>query len=144
MSGALAGSNPTMGGNYSKRANRGYNPKYEQSSFISFSTLCGQKRKQVETSHSSHNQVLIAISSKSSIQDKDSSDLDPTHNSIAHQASASADLLKTQSLTESLLATTIDDHHMLVGHSNDKMDDDLDNELCEDDEDEEEFSDYEG
>ena len=33
---------------YSKRANRGYNPKYEQGSFVSFSTLCGNKRKQPE------------------------------------------------------------------------------------------------
>ena len=31
---------PTSG--YSKRANRGYNPKYEQDSYIS---LCGSKRK---------------------------------------------------------------------------------------------------
>ena len=31
---------PTSG--YSKRANRGYNPKYEQDSYIS---LCGNKRK---------------------------------------------------------------------------------------------------
>lgn len=33
---------------YSKRANRGYNPKYEQNSFVSFTTLCGTKRRQPE------------------------------------------------------------------------------------------------
>jgi hypothetical protein len=32
----------------SKRANRGYNPKYEQSNYVSFSNLCGQTRKQPE------------------------------------------------------------------------------------------------
>jgi hypothetical protein len=30
---------------YSKRANRGHNPKYEQDAYVSF---CGQKRKQPE------------------------------------------------------------------------------------------------
>ena len=33
---------------YSKRANRGHNPKYEQGAFVSFGGLCGTKRRQPE------------------------------------------------------------------------------------------------
>lgn len=40
-------------GIYSKRANRGHNPKYEQDAYVSF---CGQKRKQPEGGH--HSRVI--------------------------------------------------------------------------------------
>jgi len=41
-------SKPGVTSSYSKRANRGYNPKYEQSAFVSFGSLCGSKRKNPE------------------------------------------------------------------------------------------------
>jgi hypothetical protein len=41
-------SKPGVTSSYSKRANRGYNPKYEQSAFVSFGPLCGSKRKNPE------------------------------------------------------------------------------------------------
>ena len=40
----------TFGVLHSKRLNRGLNPRYQQDSYYSFSTMCGQKRKQPEAS----------------------------------------------------------------------------------------------
>lgn len=113
-------SKPGVTSSYSKRANRGYNPKYEQSAFVSFGALCGSKRKNPEPP--SKTEVPQRVSARAALN------LSKEESKSSHQHS----LAKVEEARDELLEEGSED-----------LDSEEEEEVFSDDEDDEEDDDEE-